>query len=337
MDKPKRGNTSEGVVNSNFGTCGTSNDASPEVFYRFEVPNSGVYQIDACGSTTSDGFTIVDSKINVYSGTCDEPFCVAGNDDFCSRQAGVVFTAEKDTELIIMVHGFSNNEGTFEVLITQFETDVDPCKEGPELLIDQTKTFNSEGATETNFLACGAPFLGTGQFFRFEAPSEGTFKVASPNRTSVISVMEGTCRKPLCVSSNPPCLMEGSSCVTVPEGIFDAERGQRFIILVHGLPSSPVEYQLKVTEFVVNTLPCQESMEIFLDTPVRGDTAQAVVSNFPRCITLRGDNGDLFYRFTIPEDGEYIFDTCGLFDTPVDTKIRSFDFFLFFLFFPFSL
>ena len=218
MDKPVRGNTSEGFVSTTFGTCGTSNDVSPEVFYLFEAPNSGVYQVDSCGSTADQGYTISDSKISVYSGTCDEPVCVAGNDDFCSRQSGVVFSAEKEAELIIMVHGWSRSEGTFEVVITQFETDIEPCQEGKNLEVDKTYQFNSQGATTTNFLACGPPYLGTGQFFRFEAPSESIYKVASPNRTSVISVLDGTCRKPGCVSSNPTCLEEGSSCITVSEG-----------------------------------------------------------------------------------------------------------------------
>eukprot|EP00008_Paramoeba_atlantica_P006926 CAMPEP_0201485880 /NCGR_PEP_ID=MMETSP0151_2-20130828/9968_1 /ASSEMBLY_ACC=CAM_ASM_000257 /TAXON_ID=200890 /ORGANISM="Paramoeba atlantica, Strain 621/1 / CCAP 1560/9" /LENGTH=373 /DNA_ID=CAMNT_0047870217 /DNA_START=447 /DNA_END=1564 /DNA_ORIENTATION=+ len=224
-----------------------------------------------------------------------------------------------------MVHGWSRSEGTFEVVITQFETDIEPCQEGKNLEVDKTYQFNSQGATTTNFLACGPPYLGTGQFFRFEAPSESIYKVASPNRTSVISVLDGTCRKPGCVSSNPTCLEEGSSCITVSEGIFDASRGQRFIILVHGFSSSNIDYDLKITEFVVNPLPCQASTEIFLNTPLRGDTTAAVASNFPQCKTIHETGaGDLFYRFVVPEDGEFLIDTCGFYDSPVNTKISIF-------------
>ena len=74
-----RGDIGIGFV-SGFPTCDdVENDPySSDVFYRFVAPAPGVYEIETC----SDTFIYpADTKISVYSGSCDDPVCVVANDD----------------------------------------------------------------------------------------------------------------------------------------------------------------------------------------------------------------------------------------------------------------
>ena len=82
---------------TDFPTCGgVKNDPwSPDVFYHFIAPAAGQYQVDTCpGELISPS----DTKISVFSGECDEPVCIGGNDDSgrnCGFGSEVFFEANE--------------------------------------------------------------------------------------------------------------------------------------------------------------------------------------------------------------------------------------------------
>src|SRR5690606_8589587 len=80
--------------------------------------------------TTCNPGTDYDTKLRVYTGSCNALTCVVGNDDqagsvdpACLTVAGVTFNrgstvtffAEAGVSYFILVHGFSSAEGNFEM------------------------------------------------------------------------------------------------------------------------------------------------------------------------------------------------------------------------------
>ena len=91
------------------GTCGTS-AGTPGVWYTYAGAG---YPVTAslCGS-------VYDTKIQVYSGTCGSMTCVDGNDDFCSLQSQVTWTATSGVNYFIFVGGYSSATGTYSLAVT---------------------------------------------------------------------------------------------------------------------------------------------------------------------------------------------------------------------------
>lgn len=89
----------------NVGTCGTSNTA-PGVWYTVTGTGQPI-TVSTCIAASYD------SKISVFSGTCDALVCVGGNDDFCSLRSQVTFNSVAGTTYHVLVHGFLSATGTF--------------------------------------------------------------------------------------------------------------------------------------------------------------------------------------------------------------------------------
>jgi len=92
------------------GTCTTALNTAGGVWYRL-VGTAGSTTVSLCGS----GY---DTKVGVFTGSCGALTCVAGNDDFCSLQSQVTFTATAGTTYYILVTGFSTNVGNFTMNVT---------------------------------------------------------------------------------------------------------------------------------------------------------------------------------------------------------------------------
>ena len=126
--------TTTGATFDNVGTCGTSNTA-PGVWYSFTSPANGDATVSLCGSS-------YDTKISVFSGSCASLTCVGGNDDFCSLQSQLTFSATAGTTYYVLVHGFSSATGAFSLSLT---CPVDPCANdmvAPSITCPGTQTAN---------------------------------------------------------------------------------------------------------------------------------------------------------------------------------------------------
>ena len=122
------------VDNVTGGTCGTGITA-PGVWYSFTSPANGDATVSLCGSS-------YDTKISVFSGSCASLTCVGGNDDFCSLQSQLTFSATAGTTYYVLVHGFSSATGAFSLSLT---CPVDPCANdmvAPSITCPGTQTAN---------------------------------------------------------------------------------------------------------------------------------------------------------------------------------------------------
>ncbi len=95
------GSTSNGAPT---GVCGTTAGA-PGNWYSF-IGTGNIIQLGLCTST-------FDTKLQVYTGTCDNLNCVDGNDDSCGLQSEVDFLSTPGTEYFIYVFGFGAAQGNY--------------------------------------------------------------------------------------------------------------------------------------------------------------------------------------------------------------------------------
>jgi len=92
------------------GTSCNGLSVGPDVWYTI-VGNGTPITASLCGST-------YDTKLEIYSGTCGALVCVANNDDFCSTQSEVQWTASTAVTYYIRVHGFNGASGEFTLTMT---------------------------------------------------------------------------------------------------------------------------------------------------------------------------------------------------------------------------
>lgn len=102
--------TTAAATSDAVATCITTLNTAPGVWYSMAGDGS-LTTLSLCGSS-------YDTKIGVFSGSCGTFTCVAGNDDFCSLQSQVTFTANIGTTYYILVTGFSTNSGAFTLART---------------------------------------------------------------------------------------------------------------------------------------------------------------------------------------------------------------------------
>lgn len=96
--------------------CGTSISA-PGVWY-VTVGTGNTMTAHTCFGADYD------TKINVFSGTCDAPVCVAGNDDVCGLSSSVSWCSVAGEQYLILVQGFGGQTGSFTLML---EDDGVPC------------------------------------------------------------------------------------------------------------------------------------------------------------------------------------------------------------------
>ncbi len=108
------GTTIGATLDSNAIDCYT-NYSSPGVWYSF-TGNGQWIDADICS------YFNYDSKMFVYTGTCGNYTCVAGNDDFCGLGSGVGFLSDQGTDYFIVVSGYGGETGDFELALNCKDT-----------------------------------------------------------------------------------------------------------------------------------------------------------------------------------------------------------------------
>ena len=110
------GATYTGDTSSFFNTgapeedCGTTLNTAPGAWHTVTIPADGDYTV------TVDTFgSAFDTKLGVFSGTCDALVCIDGNDDTDGLQSQVTFVGTASETYIIYVTGFAANAGVYNL------------------------------------------------------------------------------------------------------------------------------------------------------------------------------------------------------------------------------
>lgn len=105
-----------GVTNDNATSgapfCNTAVGTGGQFWYSFTSPGDGT-----CSMSLVSANTDYDTKIHVYTGTCNDFTCVVGNDDFAGFQSFVEFPMTGGTVYTVRVGGFNLAEGNFQLTV----------------------------------------------------------------------------------------------------------------------------------------------------------------------------------------------------------------------------
>lgn len=134
--------------------CGTSDGTGGAVWYRF-IGTGNEIELTTCAALTN-----YDTKLRVYTGDCGNLVCVTGNDDascsFGGLRSRVTWISTVGVEYLIMVHGFSGSQGTYELVLTCLAPPApdpnDDCVNATPLtcgqvILGDTQANNSDGET----------------------------------------------------------------------------------------------------------------------------------------------------------------------------------------------
>ena len=240
---------SNGFDWSSLGECGTS-ITGPGILYSLVAPDTGGITVSTCN------FATYNTKISVYQGPDpDTASCVTGLDDTAGCSNGATrlsFYAENGQSFLVLVHGVGSETGTFS-LGTAFEETPDPVPIAvPSTVAGDTA---ANGFPWSSLGECGTSITAPGILYSLEAPGTGSITVSTCNSASYntkISVYQGADPATAsCVTG----LDDTTGCSDFTTKLsFYAEKGQSFLVLVHGVGSETGTFTLRV-KFVVW---CQE-------------------------------------------------------------------------------
>ncbi|MCB9184597.1 MAG: hypothetical protein H6591_11835 [Flavobacteriales bacterium] len=262
--------------------CGTSITA-PGVWYSF-TGNGGQMILSTCPDNTFD------TKLNVYTGPCSAPVCVAGNDDsvpgvYCSTLA---FTSTPGTAYFVLVQGYDGATGTFDLSLT-----CPDCGAPTDVIITAT-----------------------------DATAQVTWN--SPNESSSFLVEYG----PVGFTPGTGMTISGATGITGPPvNINGLAPGTEYDVYVSeecleggGPAAGPIGFTT-LTEPLAENAQCSGAITIACGGSVEGDTGLGLPAAGPTCGAANITSTGLWYTF-IGTGEDATLSTCGA--SGYDTKISVF-------------
>ena len=128
--------------------CGTTLNTAPGAWYTLTIPADGDYNVtvDTFGSE-------FDTKLGVFSGSCDDLVCVDGNDDTGGLQSEVSFVGTASETYILYVTGFGANAGIYSLNVACELIPPPPVVELPITFEnDQTPIFGDFNGSATQII-----------------------------------------------------------------------------------------------------------------------------------------------------------------------------------------
>lgn len=227
--------TTANATPDNVAFCGTSN-TGPGVWYSF-IGTGQQVEFSLCNNTSYD------SKISVFEGTCANLICVDGNDDDCGLQSRLTIQTNAATQYFILVHGFLQNTGSFDITATCLTPPMNDDCAGAIPVNCGSTTFGStttagvDAAPSCTTLP-GAPGVwyqvtGTGGVMIANTCGAGT------NYDTRLSVYSGfTCTGLTCVDGND------DFCGLQSQVSWSSTAGFPYFILVHGFGTASGDFEL---------------------------------------------------------------------------------------------
>lgn len=275
--------TTENATEDGVEECGTA------------ITSSGVWYVldgvDAQIAVTTCPDNQYDTKLNVYSGSCDALECVDGNDDiaqgvYCSQ---VVFSGEAGTTYYILVQGYDGATGDFDLAVT-----CATCGTPQNISVAPLDVSATVNWTSAN----------TGAAYSIEYGPAGF----TPGTGSVITGVNGV--------DGPPVTINGLTLLTEYDLYLQEDCGGGDVSAVAG----PIAFTTLETAPEVNA-NCGGALPIACGGSVTGNTEDGLIASAPTCGAANITTNGLWYTFT--GDGQDVtLSTCS--GTAFDSKISVF-------------
>ncbi|MCY2960271.1 MAG: thrombospondin type 3 repeat-containing protein, partial [Planctomycetota bacterium] len=124
-----------------------------DVWFRWTAPTTGTYTLSLCGLTT------IDSVVAVYAGTgCPAAAAIACNDDSCSLQSSIAFSATSGSSYVFQIGSFGTTAGGSGTFTVSIPPPPPPCSAavGPDVIVgDVTGPSNYAAASGIDAIALG--------------------------------------------------------------------------------------------------------------------------------------------------------------------------------------
>lgn len=218
--------STDGATTDAAGTCGTTITA-PGVWYV--LVGSGEQVV---ATTCPDNQ--YDTKLNVYTASCSALVCVAGNDDiaqgvFCSS---VGFVAEAGISYYILVQGYNDETGSFDLAISCTGVTPDQCQGALPIACGEVAQGSTVDATEDSAPFCGTGISAAGVWYSFTGNGGQMTLSTCPDEAydTKLNVYSGPCDALVCVAGNDDA-NPGVLCSTVT---FASVDGSEYHVLVQG-------------------------------------------------------------------------------------------------------
>lgn len=254
------------------------------IWYFFEGTGDMI-QLSTCN------YTNFDTKIDVFTGNCNNLSCLAGNDEGgCFNASKVNFFSEIGMVYYIYVSGYVPGLafGEFELTVekgTPPENDL--CQNAipinlGDIIDGDTSLASSIGAP---LLDCDSDFpfddtLGNGIWYTIDGTGE-TISLSTCNNADFdtkIDVFTGNCDDLVCLVGND----EGEGCFNTSELTFESEIGTTYYIYVSGYTNATGIFTLTAEAVVLpaNDL-CNNAIMLNCGETVFGDTKYATATGAP--------------------------------------------------------
>ena len=236
---------------------------APGVWYSF-VGNGDLVNANTCGVGND-----YDTALSVFAGGCGALEVIVQSDDACTRPgrcclSNVEWVAEEGVSYLVLVHGWNTSRGNYSLEVFTGEPPpppvVDPNAPENDLCVDATELVFAEEINDAGELSLSATVEGSTFFASQDPESAGCGASNAPGvwyslvgvgegmraetcgsvYDTRLSVYEGSCDAPLCVTSND----DACGLQTVVE--WNAEEGVIYWILVHGFSTGAGDYFLLV-------------------------------------------------------------------------------------------
>ena len=317
--------TTIGASIDELNNCGTSITA-PGVWYTFTAgSDSRFYSLSTCDQADFD------TKISVFTGSCDRLICLGGTDDSDNCDGGtteLIFTPAYGRVHYVLVHGSGSEIGDFDLTLDcaadPFPEDPGPgpannddCAGAISVSCGQTVTGTTVGFTDSNPGTCGVGGDGNSPGVWYTITGTGDLITASlcgSGFDTQIAVYSGSCGALSCVAGNDDfCGLQSS--VSWPSAA-----GTEYYIYIDGFGAASGSYTMSVTCSTPsgNDL-CGDAIPVSCGQTVNGSTIGASFDNVGTCVTSNSAAG-VWYSFA--GDGSAVtVSTCG---SGYDTKLSVF-------------
>jgi hypothetical protein len=323
----KSGSSTNATTTGAPGTCGTSLNTGPGVWYSYTntTASSKNMIVDTQGS-------VFDTKLGVFTGNCGALSCVGGNDDInfpANPQSKVSFVAGAGISYYFYVTGFQQAAGNYVInLVESVPPANDLCGAALSItLASATASGDTTTATSTGAPAtCNGVTLNAapGVWYSFSTPTTKLVKVDTVGSAfdTRLGVSSGTCTALTCVTAND----NGPTGVTPQSELtFSAIGGTQYYFYVTGVNSlSAGAYTINVSEVFppVNDV-CGGATIISCGGTASGTTTTATATGAPAtCTTSLNTAPGVWFKFTSPSSVQNV--TVSTLGSNFDTKLGVF-------------
>lgn len=308
--------------------CGTLLNLAPGKWYRYNASMTG--RVDA---TTCSSGTDFDTRIAVFSGSCDYLICEGISLSALNCRDSVIastiaFNVVEGESYFIYVTGYANASGAFSLTLHCFDSNNTTCNSANTIVCGQTVTGITSGSPQ-QVSECSTPLnTAPGLWYRYTSNYNGPVIVNTCNNgtdfDTKIGIFTGSCGNLVCVAGNDD--MPIGACTafgTAARIVFDATQGTEYFIYITGYNHWSGSFYLTLTchEASANTT-CATADAIVCGQTVTGTTSGSP-QQVPECGTPLNTAPGLWYRYTASQAEFVTVTTCNP-GSDFDTKIAVF-------------